>query len=891
MNIFNKVTLQSLKRNKTRTIVTVIGIILSAAMICAVTTSVVSLYRYLLENEVYNSGNWHGKMEDTDWQTYKKIEKSDETESAVYFHQLGYAVADGCKNEYKPYLYIIGASQDFEKTMPVHVTKGRYPASASEIIIPQHLYYNGGVKTEIGDVLTLEIGNRMIDGFSMTQANPYLPESGEKLEVSRTGTYEVVGFYERPSFEDTTAPGYTAITVCDKEEDVFGKYNVYYKLKNPGNIYTFIEQNKLNETTNRDVLMYSGVSDFDGFTAVIYSVSAIVILLIMFGSVSLIYNAFSISVSERSKQFGLLSSVGATKKQLRRMVLFEAFAVSIIAIPIGVISGIGGIGITLNIVGQKISEITDFAIPMKVYVSLESVAAAVVIALVTVVISAWIPSKRATKVSAIDAIRQSRDVSVKRKEIKTSPFTEKFFGLPGVLAAKHYKRSRKKYRTTVVSLFMSIVLFVSASALTEYLMETIELGYNENNIDVSYFTEESHFEKKSGITKNSLLNGMKNVQAVTDAVYVQHTIANGTVDKKYVKKNVAENFQQKSIDQSPKTDVVDLGIGLIFVNDDEFEKLIGKYNLDRNKYFDKENPLGVVVGENTVFDIENKKYVKSDILKGDESEAHFTIAKEIDGYYRSGGWTDENGQEYVIYSSKTGEDKKYVPVEETQNHITLKSGKKIEEKPYYCNLTAANIVYIFPECMIESFEWNTNERSWMFHVRSTDHRASNKEIKTLLLDNGFSTTNLFDYGQEAENERNIVMIIKIFAYGFIVLISLISAANVFNTISTNIALRRREFAMLKSVGMTEKGFNKMMNFECLFYGIRSLTFGIPVSVGITVAIWYALSQGYELPFTLPWGAMGIAVLSVFIVVFATMMFSMSKIKKENPIDALKNENI
>ncbi len=882
MNVFGKVTVEMLKKNRSRTIVTIIGIILSASMICSVTTSVVSLYNYLLENEIYNSGDWHGKAEDTDWQTYKKIEKSAETENAVYFRQLGYAVADGCKNEYKPYLFVVGASKKFKETMPVHITKGRYPASPSEILIPDHLYYNGGVKMNMGDVLTLEIGERMIDGFSMTQANPFYPDSGEKLDVKQTRTYEIVGFYERPSFEDTAAPGYTVITVADKETDVFGKYNVYYKLKNPAQIYNFIEDNGLGQTTNRDVLIYSGVSEFDGFTSLVYSISVIVILLIMFGSVSLIYNAFSISVSERTKQFGLLSSVGATKKQLKKMVLFEALAVSFVGIPLGIGAGIGGIGVTLRIVGNKISEITDFAVPMKICVSPLSVVAAILIALLTVLISAYIPSKRATRVSAIDAIRQTKDVNVKAKEVKTSCLTEKLFGLSGVLASKNYKRNRKKYRTTVVSLFMSTVLFVSASALTDYLMATIELGYSENNVDISYITEVSHFEKKSenGVTKDFILSAIKGADSVTDAVYMQHTVSNAKIDRKYLKKNVSGNGGE-----------ADIGIGLVFVNDSEFERLLSKYNLDRSEYFDRENPLGIVVDANTTFDSEKNKYMKKEILKGDESVARFQSAKELEGYYRSGGWTDENGQEYVIYLSKSGNDKKYIPVEETINHITLKSGKRITEKPYYCNMTSAQLIYILPDCAMESFEWNESMRSYYFHIRSSDHRASTKEIKTVLLDNGFSVTNLFDYGQEAENERNIILIIRIFAYGFIILISLISAANVFNTVSTNIILRRREFAMLKSVGMTKKGFNKMMIFECILYGTRALLLGLPVSVGVTFAIWYALKQSYELPFSLPWGAILIAVFSVFAVVFATIVFAMRKIRKENPIDAMKNENI
>ena len=894
MNIFNKVTLQTLKSNKVRTAVTVIGIILSASMICAVTTSVASLYNYLLQNEIYESGNWHGSIEETRRETLEEINSSEDVENAVYFEHIGYAVAEGCKNDNKPYLLVAGVSETFAETMPVHVTKGRYPASASEILIPEHLYSNGSVKLEIGDVLTLPIGDRISDGYTLGQSNPYQFDN-EKLEIRETRTYEVVGFYERPSFEDTTYPAYTVLTAEDKDEDTSGIYTVYFTVKNPRNIYSFMEENDLGKRTNRDLLMYSGVSEFDGFTAVIYSLTAIVIILIMAGSVSLIYNAFSISVSERTKQFGLLSSVGATKKQLRKTVLFEALAVSGAGIPIGIAAGIGGIGITLMIIGGKLQEITAFAIPMKVVVSPLAVLAAVVIALMTVLISAWIPSKRATKVSAVEAIRQNQDVKVKGKTVKTSSAVYKLFGLPGVLASKHYKRSRKKYRTTVVSLFMSVVLFVSVSAFTDYLMASVETFFDENAVDISYITEQSKFDSdgKAGITREELLEKIKGAECVTDAAFTQHTVTNALIGKKYLNENVAENPQAELINQLVKDEALaDIGIGMIFVNDSEFEKLVDKYKLDKSLYFDKENPLAIVIDGNTTFNSEKKKYVRTEVLKSDESVASFTTQKDVEGYYHYGNITDENGKEFVLYASKTGNDRIRIPIEETKLQLTLRSGKKIYDKPFYCDkISTANLIYIYPASMMESFEWNTSVRSYYFSVLSSDHAKSNKEIKTVLEENGFNTTNLFDHGQEAENERNLVMIIRIFAYGFIILISLISAANVFNTISTNVALRRREFAMLKSVGMTDKGFNKMMNFECLLYGSRALLLGIPVSVGVSAVIWYAVSQGYELEFTLPWTALGIAALSVFAVVFSTMLFSMSKIKKENPIDALKNENI
>ena len=145
MNILNKVTLKSLKKNKTRTVVTVIGIVLSAAMICAVTTFAASLQDYILRDSLYREGDWYGSSQNTDYATYEKIKASEEILSAVYTQNLGYAVAKGCKNEYKPYIYLLGASENAENTLPVHITSGRYPVSSDEILIPEHLSSNGGV--------------------------------------------------------------------------------------------------------------------------------------------------------------------------------------------------------------------------------------------------------------------------------------------------------------------------------------------------------------------------------------------------------------------------------------------------------------------------------------------------------------------------------------------------------------------------------------------------------------------------------------------------------------------------------------------------------------------------------------------------------------------------
>ena len=467
MSVFSKVTIQSLRKNKLRTAVTIIGIVLSAAMICAVTTFASSIQNFALENAIYYDGNWHGKVETADYSEYKNFLDEKSLETVYYAQQLGYAKVDS-KNEYKPYLYVLGVDEGFRESMPLHLTEGRLPETSAEIVLPEHLAENGELVYRLGDSLTLKLGERMSEGYALGQNNPCFgyDENGvsyllpEDIVERETVTYTVVGFYERPSFEEYSAPGYTAITIAEEDAKESYKYDVYFRMNNPKQLYSFMEDNKIDGSSNRDVLMLSGASGHASFYAVLYGLAGVIIALIMFGSISLIYNAFSISVSERTKQFGLLSSIGATKKQLRKMVFFEALVVSAVGIPVGVLAGVGGIGITLHFVGDMMSDLEE--IPLRLCVSAGAIIVACIISLVTVLISAWIPSNRATRGSAIEAIRQTTDIKAKAKDVKTSKLVYKLFGFPGMLANKHYKRNRKKYRIQMIRHRDLVAIFVPA---------------------------------------------------------------------------------------------------------------------------------------------------------------------------------------------------------------------------------------------------------------------------------------------------------------------------------------------------------------------------------------------------------------------------------------------
>ncbi|MBQ7386334.1 MAG: ABC transporter permease [Ruminococcus sp.] len=852
MNVFNKVTLQSLKKNKTRTIVTIIGILLSTALICAVTTFTSSMQNFTLNSAIYVNGDWHAQVNCATPEELEKISGDERVSQYAYAQDLGYAKIES-ENKDKPYINVVAGDNEYFDTLPVHLVSGRLPLSPDEIVLSEQFYADGNSGIKVGDKVTLSLGERTYNGHKLGQGDPvYTYGANEKVYVeeefvkSESRTYTVVGVCERPDYcEGYNSPGYTAFTVADENSVQDAQLAIYYKMHSPKEVYSFTEEMGLDTTYNREVLMYSGVSRHDTFSQVLISLAAIVIVLIMFGSVSLIYNAFSISVSERTKQFGLLSSIGATKKQLRKMVLFEAMAVSVIGIPLGMIVGIGGIAVTLMLIGHKFSTMLGgVPVEMKVCVTWQSVVIAVLIAIVTVLISAWIPSVRATKVSAVEAIRQNTDIKIKGKQMKTSKLTYKLFGLPGVLAVKQFKRNKKKYRATIISLFMSIVLFVSASAFTEYLVDSVTTSMAPPAYDLTYGVNDNQL---NGKTPDEILKLLKADKYVTEGTYAEICYASGEVSTEYISDQLLKSYG----DEAKNSDYVNMESVVHFVDDAEFKRILKDNSLKEEDFYNPDAPIAIAQDVYTYFDSTQGKYVTIDMIKGDEFELL--------------------GEEY-----------------------THKSVKTIEDKPLFIDTSIPTLNLIYPISMMDRVLTEAEREIgnvYTFYLKSDNHAASFASIQKTLSQNGLSTEDFYDKAAVSEMDRSFIAIIQVFAFGFVIIISLISVANVFNTISTNVSLRRREFAMLKSVGMTQKGFNKMMNLECLLYGTKALALGLPVSFAITFLIYLAIAQVYGAEFFLPLKAIAIAVISVFLVVFVTMMYAMRKIKKDNPIDALKNENL
>ena len=890
MNVFHKLTVQSLKKNKTRTLVTIIGIILSAAMITAVTAFASSFLQFSLESSVYQDGSWHGNILGITAQSAENIREKEEIAASQMLQQLGYSPLADCKNEAKPYLYLLGTEKNPSDILPIHITSGRYPQNSGEILLPNHLMTNGGIVYSIGDTMELPLGSRMLEGESLTQINPYFISDengkevprGETFTLRETRTYKVVGFFDRISYsiEDYSAPGYTALTVMDDTPSDDYLYDLYFQMQNPRDLFAFMEENEIYGSQNHELLMYLGVFKFGNFRSTLLHLSEIVIALIVFGSVSLIYNAFSISMSERTKQFGLLSSVGATKRQLAGMIRWEAWLLSLVGIPIGILSGILGIGVTLHFIGDKFSAM-GMPVALHLHVEPWGVVAAAAIALITVFLSAWLPARKLKKQSALEAIRQNQDIAVKEKQLHTGKLTLKVFGLPGTLAQKYFRRSRKKYRATVISLFMSILLFISAFTFTQYMENSVSMGLGDNDCDLTLFLPKE--DRPGELSIQDIFTLIRSEETVTEAAFVTEHHGQGQIPVDALTKDMLEALQ-------PEGEIADVPLILAFAEDAAYDRYLRQQNLKPEDF--RSAKQGILLDSAPFFNADTHKYDYLSLLKNSTASMDFQYTKIMEGFYPAYLYQDESGEEIAEYTKKEGHESIKMPAQQAVQQIPLHIGARLNKRPYFIGESHAFVI-LYPESIRKQMlpDWESQEQAVDYSIRSSDHEKTGKNLEILLAQNRVSTKHLTDLVTIREGNRNIITIVRVLSTGFIVLISLIAAANVFNTITTNIGLRRRDFAMLRSVGMTRKQLTGMMNYECILYGSKSLLYGLPAAIFISMLIWKSVSGSFNIGYTLPWLAIGIAVCSVFLVVFSTMLYAMSKIKKANILESLRSENL
>lgn len=941
MNILHRTVRKTLAKNPTRTWATIIGIMLSMALVVAVLEGAYSGLMFMLDTEGASDGYYQVYYYGLDRDTAAAAAAQDAVKDSTMWELVGWSDETGTGEDRRPLLCIDALGADPKGLLSVRLAEGRMPQSENELLLPADWFSESGLTNRkirermegaIGQTLSLSVGKRLAaNGDILNERDPYQgEEGGETIASPQTCSYTVVGVYaDFDRFIEPERFCYRALTVGEG----IGEYRVFATLKMPLFYQNFRNTQTISDniTGHLSILRYYGASD-NALIVTLYSIAGMLVALVAFGSISLIYNSFAISVSERTRQFGILRSIGATKKQIRAMVRYEALLLGFIGIGLGLLLGLVGIGVTLRVVsGMLVRMMSDATaasgVRMHLVISPVMLAISVLVCLVTTLLSARIPALRAVKIDPISAIRQSNDVKLSGREVKTSRLMQKLFGFEGMMAAKNFKRNRKRYRATVLSLFLSIVLFISASSLTSYLRDSINdiIGdVNAADIYVYYQGEEA---------PETLYKRLAEAESVTaGSYYVQDWFntafraADLSADYKDLYE-ITPDAAEEAIYQP-----------IVFVDDDTFRMIAAENGQLADAYFDYA-PQGMLVNEvtnriykdgksvykrlNTVdpaaFPIqitakhgralpENKILFAPDGILPTEALRALGIEEGQVGLYDMTDMTrldksDADGNS-ILGSA-------LLAYEQTGTFdVSIFDSSKLEivpEDTLYrtfsltiaapCKTTRiilpGNGAILYPYSrMAEVLDAETAaavRQNAAFCFQADNHSAAAAEMLDVAETmNGLGVN---DLAESNEMERLLIVIVNIFAYGFIILISLIAVANVFNTITTNILLRRRELAMLKSIGLGEKGFRKMLNYECIIYGLKGLLWGLPAAALFTFLIWKVMSGTIEQSFYIPWYSVVIAVFSVFLVVFVSMLYAARKIKKDNPIDALKNENL
>ena len=892
MKILNKLTIKSLKLNKKRTLVTIIGILLSTALITVVAGMITSGKATLQDYFIKNNGDYQVEFKDVPTEDLSYIAENRNIDNYFLTSDIGYARFNESTNEDKPYFHIVAIDNGAQSKLPIKLTEGRFPTNSSEIVISQNIY--DYMQTEgnqldlsepenplkIGETLTLDISKRLLDGKELTQDDIYTQD--ECLETMYTKTYTIVGIMERLNYtlEPYSAPGFTALTYLDVN-NLGSTANIYANFTKDGvrnyqevlcnilglnaeeqkaNSYIGIMElstgmtkedigSKYNISLNDNVLQFEGIGVNSSYMRMLYLVGIVVVVIIIISSVFVIRNSFAISITERTRQYGMLSSIGATKKQIKKNVLFEGAILGLIGIPSGILLGIlvnWILSIVLNnLIGKVIDDVTFiYSVPVT------AIILSVILAVITIYFSCKASARRAAKLSPIDAIRSNEDIKIKGKKVKSPKIIKKLFGVGGDIAYKNLKRNRKKYRTTVISLVVSIAIFISITSLVQYSF-TVS---NQALTDYKYNLQVSI--SGSNIDKNEAYNTYKKIaqdERVNSYTITKHLYINmSTKDLKLSKDGVEylTNLTSEYSEAIESGEDAEYVVVMLALGDDEYQRYISDLGL-------------------------NYEDAKDKIIWIDDFERYLY---NEDGSYRKyiGEIYDYNrGDEITFDVSGNGA--------EVVENVTAPIIAQTTQKPMGLETTSYT-----EGTMIVSDEF-INRFDWIFgtlYVNSDDASGLEKEINA-----NYQNIFTINIQEEADRQNSLILIIAIFLYGFIIVISLIGVTNIFNTITSNMNLRSKEFANLKSIGMTKKEFNRMIRLESIFYGLKSIIIGLPLGILGSYLLYLAFREGILMEYTFPVMPTVVAVVVVFLLIGGIMKYSLNKINKQNIIETIRKDNI
>lgn len=901
MNYINRVIMKNSKRFKRRSIITILGIAIATALIYSVFSLGLIYWNYTYDLRVKTSGDWNIELKNTNADYAQGLEENYSDVDSFYVVNRGwtdYSSEDILNSFDNKYMNMMAFSEEAMKKLPVNLTQGRLPQSENEIILPDTVHMNSNYN--VGDNVALNVGSIQTElinknyehflkqevqdhsqfGISQGQNYNYVLNMSQRknqrgyyddenyyyhfmgIENINSKQYTVTGFYEPDDFLYKYFDAYyLAISALD-ESAVSGEdsVNAYIKFDNPYSINSeeslqIMQDSNAIVSKNDEVLASFGLSDADKSFAIQIILELIMTLIILHCAFLLIFNTFSISSTERNVQYGVLSSIGATGRQIFNSIISESLFFALIGIPLGFLMGKGIITLGINFIrgtnSVKSAEniISGFLNPAYI------ILVPLIIVLIIVFMSAYIPALRASKTKPISAVKFLPTHKLAIKQLKTNVLVEKIFKFEGVLALKDLNRNQKKYHRTVISLAISIILLIGSSATSIFLTEYSNKSFG--NIDASLVCRVSVTDKDD-ILSNSVFNDM------SEELDLDKFANCGRIDcKSFVSDTSFSADGKKYYQQGNDTSI-------LVVNDEVFRRLVESFGVDSDEYFG-EGLKAVALDHLKYYDDEKDKYVSYDLFNDSPNKYVNIHSYNLDHDTMSvriaiGAHSDKVSQINDIFSSNGG-DRNFS--EYSGDNLLL----LIPEEQY--NYATENGIY---------FDKNQISSQFMFYSDNTE--ADKEKIKDYMLENNIEYS-LRDIAAERAQNDSIIYIIKAFSYCFVFIILVVTIANVFNTILTGLPTRKREFAMFTSVGMDKKSFMKLIWYESFFYGIKAMIYGIPLSFIETVLIYLLFSTQTNIVFAFPFYSLIFGILIILAIGFITFIYTRHITKNINLLEYLR----
>lgn len=885
MSITKKLALRHLKQNKTRSVLTVLGITISVVMLTVIFTCATSFAHYYGERAINTNGNWHFFVK-TDYESAKKYLLSDSSLKDIGFEkdlsseEQSYKIYSDKANYLRTGTIYQGDAQYIKDTVTCKYD-GALPKSDNEIMVEQSLIKNNGLELKIGDEIKIAVGSRLKGDFVILPVKGNY-QFGERFEKEKDETFKVVGILHNNEPTERGAIIRGMSDLKSKNLVAYGKIKKvtpfsYIKINGIYDKFGFTKKKRAFNVGENTGFLNSRLAfsiDKNNLPQVLKltAIGIVVFAVIFVSSFAMIYNSFALSVGEQIKYLGMLSSVGATRKQKKKTLYFEGAILGGIGIILGIVLGLLTTFISQSAMNAKIVSIMEGYndnIKYSTHISLWVLCLIVILAALTVFVSIISPVQKAARITAIDAIRKTDEIKRKGK-IRTPFIITKLFGFEGDIAFKNLRRNGRKSRTIIACICICAVLFLSCNYFCETFKEASNLDYEiPYQIMYQYSAEsKAQLEKARNYLKTN--KRVKRFYSIWEAWY---SILRGDINPYDNSRLYDMSFQNESIfvDKYKFIATQDITYTAHLLDDEDFNALCKKNGIDYKKYYSPDKDGSI------------KTIVINGIDRNDEPIFNNNLLGKTIGCYdidsektERENKLDENGNQVYFYY-ETG----CTSIYKFCDFI------KYDKDNPICNLDSSGVAFYAPKCVYDKY---SDDDSFYFDygIETDEPYKVEKELKDYLSENE-ADGDVYNNYNWMMKEKSIISAVQFLSYAFILLITLITVFNIINTMTAQIANRKKELAMLKSVGMTPKEFKKTLIFESMFYGLFGLLFGVPLSLVINRVVGYIISKDNPIPFSVNIWLYLIACVAVFVIIGLTMIYSLKLIKNNSIIDSLKDD--